>query len=419
MFRIGFFLLLIFLLIYIFAEQKNVYCGGDDSDKIKAILVPHAGYKYIEKVASWAYNQIKWENYKHVIILSTNHYNAEIVIPDNHQRFKYPNNLGDLVTKNDELFMKEHSWQNQLPFLEKAADKQISVYNVGIFKEDFTNFIYNQIDDTTLLIANTDLSHCGYAYGNICENPEKIDDNTIIKIRGNQFNFLKNAMCGKAAVETFMAILKKKKWPITEYQYDNANENGNRVGYLSMVSKISYEPLLSIPHKVINKFEVNNVDPVYDENIHSVFVTIMKNNELRGCIGVYRKKNESLNDMIIESTNLSAKNDPRFTEIKPQEKQHLTYKISFNHKPELIYSDNKQNLIDTLRNNIIINVHGITIEFDDSKSTYLSSVLPEHFDMNGNDTDEKWNKVIDSLTKKNGNQNKKIKKIYRYISVEY
>jgi AmmeMemoRadiSam system protein A len=67
-----------------------------------------------------------------------------------------------------------------------------------------------------------------------------------------------------------------------------------------------------------------------------VFVTIMKEKELRGCIGTYLPTKDNIAEEIIQNAISVATEDYRFGKIKKEELPHLSYEVSILSEPELV-----------------------------------------------------------------------------------
>jgi AmmeMemoRadiSam system protein B len=120
------------------------------------------------------YKYVNWDLFDNVIILSTHHTNgnnqpASSSIMVNGKKYILNNILS--LEKNDKALEKEHSWLVQLPFIDNT--KNIMICILGFYDEKLTQEIINLIDDKTLVIANTDLLHCGENYNFTC--PDDID----------------------------------------------------------------------------------------------------------------------------------------------------------------------------------------------------------------------------------------------------
>ncbi len=69
-----------------------------------------------------------------------------------------------------------------------------------------------------------------------------------------------------------------------------------------------------------------------------VFITIIKNNQLRGCIGTYLPTKENIAQEIIHNAIAAATQDYRFWPIQKQELPELSYTVYVLSKPEIIKS---------------------------------------------------------------------------------
>ncbi len=69
-----------------------------------------------------------------------------------------------------------------------------------------------------------------------------------------------------------------------------------------------------------------------------VFVTLKREDELRGCMGTTEPTQENLAKEVV-SNSVSACKDPRFSEIKPEELTDLNYEVNVLKEPELIKKD--------------------------------------------------------------------------------
>jgi len=67
-----------------------------------------------------------------------------------------------------------------------------------------------------------------------------------------------------------------------------------------------------------------------------VFVTIMKDKELRGCIGTYLPNKKNIAEEIISSAIAAASEDYRFGPIKKEELPSLSYSVYILGEPELV-----------------------------------------------------------------------------------
>jgi AmmeMemoRadiSam system protein A len=99
------------------------------------------------------------------------------------------------------------------------------------------------------------------------------------------------------------------------------------------------------------------------------FVTINKNNQLRGCIGSIIPTKPLIDD-IIQNAKSSAFRDSRFNILSLSEFEDISISLSILTIPkELYYKD-----IDDLKSKIKIGVHGVILKLGSNQSTFLPSV---------------------------------------------
>jgi len=67
------------------------------------------------------------------------------------------------------------------------------------------------------------------------------------------------------------------------------------------------------------------------------FVTIKKNDELRGCIGTYLPTKKNIVKEVIDNAIAAATEDYRFGPIQKEELPHLSYTVYILNEPELVY----------------------------------------------------------------------------------
>ena len=67
-----------------------------------------------------------------------------------------------------------------------------------------------------------------------------------------------------------------------------------------------------------------------------VFVTIMKNGDLRGCIGTYLPTQKNIAEEIIQNALAAATEDYRFGPVQKEELSELSYVVYLLSKPELV-----------------------------------------------------------------------------------
>ncbi|MDD2896086.1 MAG: AmmeMemoRadiSam system protein A [Aliarcobacter sp.] len=129
----------------------------------------------------------------------------------------------------------------------------------------------------------------------------------------------------------------------------------------------------SIEKKFDSSVKINNEKllkdfPFLAQN-GATFVTLTLNNQLRGCIGTLQAYRPLLDDLISNAF-AAAFEDPRFYELTLDEFKKVNIEISILSTPiEVIYAD-----IEDLKSKIKPNFHGVILQKDGRRSTFLPQV---------------------------------------------
>lgn len=99
-----------------------------------------------------------------------------------------------------------------------------------------------------------------------------------------------------------------------------------------------------------------------------LFVTLEKNGELRGCIGIPEPKKSMIEN--IKEASKSVCNDPRFPPLSKGELDEITVEVSILTEPEKM----KHNKEDKILDNIEINKDGLILEQGHNKGLFLPQV---------------------------------------------
>ena len=231
-------------------------------NKIFGIVSPHAGYIYSGKTAAYAYNLLKNKNYKTVIVISPSHseYFPGISIYDG-DAYETPLGIVEidqdmtnkLIENSKTIFKgiqghrKEHALEVQIPFLQTVlSDFKVVPIVMGdqskIFVDELAEKISKVVDDETLVVASSDMSHF---YSS--EEADRLD--SVVEKRINDFDFeqlLKDIddheceACGGGPIAVMMkaAALKNINKSFVLNRSDSGDITGDKsevVGYLSAV----------------------------------------------------------------------------------------------------------------------------------------------------------------------------------------
>jgi len=212
----------------------------------RALIVPHAGYIYSGLVAAYAYKTIQDKKYSRVILLGPSHHFAfEGLTASPADIWRTP--LGKVKTLKKEDFPRlqwnidvqedasihqpEHCLEVQLPFLQIVLkDFRIFPLLMGdIFPEKAAELLSPLLDDKTLLIVSSDLSH--YLPYNEAKKVDQITTEAILQ--RDPVNFQKKGeACGRMPIATLMYIAREKHW---QPHLLKALNSGDMTGDLSRV----------------------------------------------------------------------------------------------------------------------------------------------------------------------------------------
>ncbi len=240
--------------------------------KIKALIVPHAGYNFSGDVAAKTYCCLKNHYFKKAIILAPSH-NKHFKGASISSKKYYKTPLGKIkisTNKRNELLKNElfksydiahkfeHSIEIQIPFLQ-TINPNIEILPILIGGDNTSESInemakiIEQVDDhETIFIISSDFTHYGIDFGyipfyeNLQENIARLDNNAIEIIKekdSDEFNdyisLTQATICGKDAITILLKILKKSKYTANLIDYDislnKTIDPNNSVSYVGMV----------------------------------------------------------------------------------------------------------------------------------------------------------------------------------------
>lgn len=226
------------------------------SDKVRALIVPHAGYVFSGKVAAKAYIHLNKSNeYKRIFYLATSHYTsfdgASIFAGKNYET---PLGNVEVDTKTvlkllqscdcfdyyEHAHLKEHSIEVQLPFTQVQMDVHPPIIPIligtkrPIVCQQIANALLPWFTEDNLFIISTDLSHYP-AYNeaivqdqilckSIIENDPVLFLNTRKSIINKHIDDLKTPMCGWTSVLSLLYLTSKTNLKYTLVDYKNSGD---------------------------------------------------------------------------------------------------------------------------------------------------------------------------------------------------
>ena len=331
---------------------------------LTALIVPHAGLEYSGVVAAGAYRLIDRQP-RTVIVLAFSH-SAPIqgVVTVKLDRYESP--AGPVRVANDvarelgfaavdERSVCDHSLENQLPFLRRALPEAAIVpLYVGRLSEDqltaAARKLAARVRAGDLLIASSDFTHHGKAYGykpfpddaklpaRLRERAEQAFEaigSLDVSAFDRHLASTGDTICGRDPIRLLMATLAavygdKVYMTAADYLTSADVPRGDRslnVGYGALafyptasfqVGAAAQRMLLEHARSTLESTIRQRSAPApailpeggFDQRT-GAFVTIRKNKELRGCVGILSPRTGLL-ATIADRTRAAARSDPRF-----------------------------------------------------------------------------------------------------------
>lgn len=389
--------------------------------EILALVSPHAGYAYSGFTAANAYKQVQGNSYDAVIVIAPSHreqfYGVSVYNKDGYETplgvVPVEKSIANAIIDFDESIRfsmeghrDEHSLEIQLPFLQVAIPKlkivpiviwDYSWENCKLLADAITRAVAGK---KVLIVASSDLYH-GYSYDD-CKAVDKKTLEQIVALKPDKLNknFQKQELmaCGAGGIVAAEIVAKNLGANSAEivFQTNSNDVTGDKGGYVvgygavviykktvgekterigkdSELKNEEKKELLKIARQTIKSLLDKKPLPkaeykyaIFKEKC-GAFVTLNKNNMLRGCIG-YVFAYKPLEDTIIEMAQAAAFRDPRFPALRKSEYPDLKIEISVL-SPIREITDVEE---------IQVGKHGIIIESGGNSGLLLPQVATEY-----------------------------------------
>lgn len=418
--------------------------------ELKALICPHAGYPYSGPVAAYAYRLLAGREYATVVVLGPSHYaDLHAASVTNADVFRTP--LGDVPVSakaralarlspfalepscpvqrpdwwrqssraapaEDTADTWEHSVEVEVPFLQRVLKnfELVPVVCGEIDEEKAAGALLQIVDDRTLLIASSDLSHY-YSYA----TARDLDRHTVEAICRLDPNAVGDGdACGHTPIRTLLYVARQRGWQARLLDCRNSGDiTGDKsrvVGYAAIAfyapasvsgtapaARPSAAPaalftaadrryLLDLARKTVQTAATTGQLPAVSADglapkftaAKGCFVTLTKRGQLRGCIG-YILPQGPLYRAVAENARNAALRDPRFSAVKPGEVDQLEIEISVLTKPLPLFFSSPEDLLRQLQPG----VDGVVLQIGDRSATYLPQVweqIPDKVDFLNN-----------------------------------
>lgn len=413
-------------LLQTFFEQARQEQTSKITTHFKAMVIPHAGYKYSGLTAAHAYKFFNPAKFNKVIVLGPSHKKPFEGLAV-HPQISYETPLGLSprqeidphagITLSEEVFEGEHSVEVHLPFIQYRLLEE----HIDLEKYPITLLLYGNIspsklakklehliDDKTFVVLSSDLSH----YHDI-ETAKMKDEQAIEAIlSGNPKDVLNIEACGRHGISAFLQTKFSRSYKPEFIHYSNSasssGDNSRVVGYCAIAfaetqfqnykrsDDIMELNVFADPKKVLNddcKAEIfsclrasleefltnktipdfthlSNKYPFLNEEAAS-FVTfnLASTGHLRGCIGSLTPHRSLLQDIVVNAIR-AATEDTRFKPLTVSELADVKIEISILETPKFLRCKSEFDLL----NQIEPRKHGVIVQQGNKRATFLPQV---------------------------------------------
>jgi MEMO1 family protein len=236
------------LLHSLMTKAENNFAMEADASKIRALIVPHAGYLYSGVIAAAAYRLLKGSSFDRIIIIGPSHRQSfyGVAMPD-YTHYALPSGmlpidtaalaalqtLSPLYQYFDAAFMQEHSVEAELPFVQYCCpNTQIVPLVVGSLSVEDIEIVAASLQalvtPKTLVIISSDFIHHGARFDyapfkdSLLLRLRQLDSVLLQDIQQTDFHGFYEAVkqtgatvCGRIPIEILLALIKQNAFGAT------------------------------------------------------------------------------------------------------------------------------------------------------------------------------------------------------------
>ncbi len=381
-----------------------------DDKPLRALIMPHAGYRYSGYTAAHAAAAIKKNRsrFTKVIILAPDHrvgFSGCGISPAD----AYETPLGEVPVHSDaenliqkhDFFSeapaasekKEHAVEVILPFLQTWLD-HFEIVPVVTGRADparITRAISPLIDPATLIVVSSDLSH--YLPYKKAVEKDRDTINKIVNLESEPIYKSRNRACGRIPIASLIRLARQRDWEPVLIHYSNSGDatgnHGRVVGYTVIafyggqsmspqkITKKQGKALVQLARKTILeslgiKAKEPDIDLEKEEALQAhrgTFVTLNLNGNLRGCIGSLTADESIIAGVKRNAVNAAFK-DPRFPPLTKEEAGQIDIEVSILTDPQSLEYEDANDLLAKL----CPEVDGVIIKKGLARATFLPQV---------------------------------------------
>jgi MEMO1 family protein len=362
----------------------------------KALVVPHAGYVYSGPVAARAYDELAGARgiVRRVVLLGPVHrVPVRGLAAPSAQAFETPlgriaidhaalGALHDLpqVVKSDPAHAMEHSLEVQLPFLQMVLGEfSLVPLAVGMASVAEVAEVLERLwgGPETLVVISTDLSHY-HSY----EKARSVDAATLARIAACATDIDHDEACGATPLNGLLSFARRRSIPVRLLAAcnsgDTAGDKDRVVGYSSFALDQPSQTeagatLVNIARAAIDEKLLGRkreaLDAPWLKIPGATFVTLLKNGELRGCIGSLQAS-RPLGDDVADNALGAAFRDPRFPALSAAEWPQCRAEVSLLGAPRRLSFAGEADLLRQIR----AGEDGLILEAEGRRATFLPQV---------------------------------------------
>ena len=384
------------------AAEVARFLGGGEAELAlrlafpKALVVPHAGYVYSGAIAARAYQELSAARgiVRRVVLLGPAHrvpvrglaapgvdaFETPLgVVPLDRAALR---SLADLpqVVRSDPAHALEHSLEVQLPFLQAMLGEfSLVPFAVGMAAVTEVAEVLERLwgGGETLLVISTDLSHY-HAYA----DARRVDAATLARIAARHTDIDHDEACGATPLNGLLSCAGRRGIPVRLLAACNSGDTAGRkdsvVGYSSFALYEQSDAqagaaLIAIARAAIEQKLLGKPaappDVPWLVRHAATFVTLLKDGELRGCIGSL-EATRPLGEDVAENALAAAFRDPRFPELNAAEWPQCEVEVSLLGAPKPIRFEGEADLVRQIR----AGEDGLILEAEGRRATFLPQV---------------------------------------------
>ena len=352
-------------------QLRNMIKGLVDTRAVRqdviGLIAPHAGYIYSGAVTGAVLSRVKFKNT--FIILGPNHTGAgkplsimtegiwEMPLGDveiDSELAKRILSTSKYLQEDSMAHQFEHSIEVQIPFLQyfKPDVKIVPIilsYAGGDFYKEVGESIARALKETgkeAVILASSDMTH--YEPQESAREKDSRAIEAILALDADELmrrvKDIDITMCGYAPAVALISaakILGSQQADLVKYltSGDASGDYSSVVGYAGIVLK-AMSPLAKLAKDTVEGYVRDGKVPKQQALLPEmkekagVFVSIHKHGDLRGCIGTFEPVTDNVAEEIGRNAVSSAKDDPRFHPITPNELKDLDYSVDVLTSPE-------------------------------------------------------------------------------------